>query len=416
MAQHLVINGVNRNSFHGTLLTLAADASSLDMAVSYVLASGWELMEDVLTAGHIAHRDVRVLLTGQLNVTQPSALRAPMEGGVSFWRHQASNNYHPKVYIFRNRSGVPFAALIGSGNISRSGLQCGVEVGFVVTSESELRALQAWFESSLRDSSSALRLDAEQLATWESEWKLAKKVALTTARALHRKAGAASRGRRRPTSPLPPPPNEGAEVVEDILCTLSQPVAVLGMDHARNNVRNLAHLLRVLQTPLASVQGKQRSELRLLGLISDEGPTELGNRAARSADIRELAECWCRWVALQEESTLQAVNPAIASFQKAATRFWKMRPDVRRFFLANEKAPRAKRLLQCIELLCNTHDLACELSLEQIQELVPQIEGASDLGPSSARLIREYLGNKGARSWETGDRKMMLEVWRRISS
>jgi len=60
-------------------------------------------------------------------------------------------SYHPKLYLFRRQK--KSALILGSGNLSRTGLEIGVEAGasILVTRAEDIRPIQKWFSSLWRN-------------------------------------------------------------------------------------------------------------------------------------------------------------------------------------------------------------------------------------------------------------------------
>jgi NgoFVII-like restriction endonuclease len=348
-------------------------------------------------------------MTDQMMITQPSSLFEPHDKGVSFWKYAGNYTYHPKIYLFYNSDDQPIGAIVGSGNISWSGLVQGVEAAVYISDNKELAELAGWFEEMLSKNSSAIT--KQDLSVWQERWLAVKKTEFSIIRT--KKKSQRTSTRKRKSKVTAKPTESDTEIVEDLLFMPADPIAILGFDHARNNVRNLNHALNVLKEPNL-IEGKVRSELKLLGMIdANQNLTSMGQEAQKARSLQDLAYCWCRWVYESDDKTIIAINPVILSFKNAAVRFWKMQKDVQEFFLERYSKDR-KEMLQTIELLCNTSDLACELSLDDIEELQPLILNTSYWANIGFPQIAEYVGNKGTRSWDSNDRVTMMTAWDKV--
>lgn len=158
--------------------------------------------------------------------------------------------------------------------------------------------------------------------------------------------------------------------------------------------------------------GKQRSELRLLGLIDDHELTELGRRAAAARSEEEVARVWCDWIRQTGDAALEQLNERLPAFKRAVRQFWRLQPEVRDFFLANVQNRAEKHTLQTIELLCNASDIVQELPLENFRALTPLIAQVERLPEYVREAVAEYHENKGTRGWELPDRRIMPLAWR----
>lgn len=389
-------------SFLSVLKRVLGTASAVDMAVSYLKVSGWELLEGELS--RMSAENVRMLVTDQFAFTHPEAVRKALTCGILLRNYIGSKVYHPKVYIAYNAARRPIAAVVGSANISDSGLRGGIEAGIVISDAEVLRGLKAWFDELFADRVNTSTIDEAQLKKMDRLWK-----DLATKRI---EAERKIRGRRpRPAETNGPSPGD-LDTLEDILSTVKLPIAILSIDQAGNNVRNLKRLLDVLQR-YPKITGKERSELHLLGLMEGGDLTHIGNKARKCKTERHLAETWCGWVKVQKEVKLKAVNPRIANFRRAAEQFWKLRGKVRNFFLKNLRSKSHRKVLQAIELLCNGSDIVSNLSLSDFEALAPVIARSGKLeglGP-----IVAYMENKGSRSWSEEDRKTILSAWQKVS-
>lgn len=107
----------------------------IDLVVSFIMKSGlrsiFGRLQDAVDRG--AH--LRVLTTGYLDVTDPDALTTLLDlaqrcppGEVQVRAFDdASTSFHPKAYLFSASDGSVASGFVGSSNLSRSGIDGGVE-------------------------------------------------------------------------------------------------------------------------------------------------------------------------------------------------------------------------------------------------------------------------------------------------
>jgi superfamily II DNA or RNA helicase/HKD family nuclease/predicted house-cleaning noncanonical NTP pyrophosphatase (MazG superfamily) len=102
-------------------------ASAIDIAVSFILESGLDLLEGGIAAAILRGCTVRILTTDYMGVSEPAALRRINRLVPSARVFEATNRgFHPKAYIFYRPDGSG-RAFIGSANLSRSALLENVE-------------------------------------------------------------------------------------------------------------------------------------------------------------------------------------------------------------------------------------------------------------------------------------------------
>ncbi len=407
MISQFIINDPDRGiSFLSMLKELLLKASALDIAVSYVQISGWVLIEQLIDK--MDPKKIRLLITDQFAITHPEALRKALERGIQVRSYVGNRIYHPKVYLVYDATGQPSSAIIGSANMSESGLKIGVEAGVVLSNARLLKKLKNWFEQLFEDDQYTPPLDNILLEKLTLIWNqtAVKRVEIQRIR------------RKNLPQPLSvPDPSPGdVDILEDLFSTIRLPIGILSIDHAGNNIRNLKRLLVVLKR-YPKITNKGRSELYLLGFMEKERDelTTLGSSAKRYRTEKALAEGWCDWVFNQEESELKKLNPRIASFRQAASQFWKLSSEVRTFFFDNLQSRRHRKVLQTIELLCNGSDVVHELMLSDFESLAPVILKVRQLPTFLQRPILDYQENKVSRSWSGDDRKTILTAWRTVT-
>lgn len=108
-------------------------AQAADLAIAFVLESGLRLIEDHMADLLDRGGRLRLLAGDYLGVTEPNALLRLLDLQQEYPDHvelrifeSAGQSFHPKAYVFR-ASDVTGVALVGSSNLSRSGLCGGVE-------------------------------------------------------------------------------------------------------------------------------------------------------------------------------------------------------------------------------------------------------------------------------------------------
>ncbi|MGO9152279.1 DEAD/DEAH box helicase family protein [Mycobacterium sp.] len=127
----------------------------IEIVVSFIKMSGLNLLigplEDALERG--AH--IRILTTDYLGLTEPAALARlhdlieddPEAMSVRLF-HDPEVSFHPKAYLFYSAAGSAEAAFVGSSNLSRPGLDGGIEWNLLVGAIDELkqRFLSLWHD------------------------------------------------------------------------------------------------------------------------------------------------------------------------------------------------------------------------------------------------------------------------------
>jgi hypothetical protein len=207
-----------------------------------------------------------------------------------------------------------------------------------------------------------------------------------------------------------PPEPEDVDTLEDVLATIQLPIGLLNIDYAGNNVRNVDKLREVLANP-NKASGKQQSELKLLGFMLNGKLTALGRVAAAARTNAEVARLWCRWLKQTSDARLREINPRLLDAKRVLPQFWRLKRDVREYFLANARSPNERTTLQTIELLCNAREVVQGLSLDDIRTLSPLLQ--SERVPDYIREeVEEYFDNKGQRSWNTDDRRVIPLAWK----
>ena len=128
MTETSLIYGGN-DPLEAHLLPLIRQASTIDLCVSFLMKCGTELVLDDLSDFLSNGGRLRLLTGNYLHVTEPAALRlmAGLEGHKELYVFKADDiPFHPKAWMFtfHDKTG---AMIVGSSNLSRSGLEKGVE-------------------------------------------------------------------------------------------------------------------------------------------------------------------------------------------------------------------------------------------------------------------------------------------------
>lgn len=122
------------------------DYDHVDIVVSFIKMSGLNLIIGALQDALEGGATVRILTTDYLSLTELSALARlhdlmddhPDQLDVRVF-HDPDVSFHPKAYLFYSSHGQTEAAFVGSSNLSRSGLDGGIEWNLMVAATDELR-------------------------------------------------------------------------------------------------------------------------------------------------------------------------------------------------------------------------------------------------------------------------------------
>lgn len=412
----LVLN-LRDPSFEQELAALFSGAAACDIAVSYLKLSGWEILR--AATAHVPGERIRLVCTDQFGLTHPDAVRAALNSGVQIRLFDGDGVFHPKAYISRDGDGCPRRAIVGSANISLSAFTTGIEAGIFFDDEPVLADLSAWFNELFEND--AVPITAAEIEEIQQEWDAAL-AARAAAQLAFGRVRRRRRVRRQPPAATPVVEPEEIDAREDVFSSVNAPIAMLGIDQAGNNIRSLG-LLRRRLSEYPNIDNKPINEFKLLGLRDENTRTltPLGSALRAATTDEEVARLWCEWVFRTPDATLSAINPSgyIIKFKRAASLFWRLRPEVIEFFLTNQRSGRARTLLQCIEVLCNGSDAIAQFSLDDFRSLSGALADTSILPESVRTLISGYLypeGGKGARSWSSEDRAIILQACRDLAT
>jgi hypothetical protein len=156
--------------------------------------------------------------------------------------------------------------------------------------------------------------------------------------------------------------------------------------------------------------------MKLLGFANRSTLTALGAAAAATRTLEELARLWCGWIQRTADSELAAINRKLIVAKRVFTQFWKLQEEVQVHFLAHAIRPTdsERPLLQMIELLCNASDVVQELSLRDIESLVPLLRHPERLPEFVRNAVLDYQDNKGTRGWDFPDRRIVPAAWKAV--
>lgn len=150
------------------LLSELASANTIRLATAFAHHSGWEMLDAAISGS----KAETFLLTGtSFFQTEPKVLRAWLKLARSINVNAALHaekgiTFHPKVLIVEGRKTF---AIVGSGNLSRGGLQNNVECAVFVESGAILSELLQWFDGAF---CAATPLRDAVILDYERKWKL----------------------------------------------------------------------------------------------------------------------------------------------------------------------------------------------------------------------------------------------------
>lgn len=406
----IVLNGdEHTTSFKQALAEVAQGAETLSLAVSYLQVGGWELFRQ--HTPEINLPKMRIVCTDQMGITPPAAVKRVHESGAQIRNYNGSATYHPKVYLAHDKSGKPTRFLLGSANLSSSAFTKSVEAGVISADGAGLNTLNSWFNDLFSNRSA--EFTPETLQEMEAKWKVAASY----------RARTRMRVRRGVIIPVPEAvsvESEDIDALEDVFATLKPPIGLLNMDYAGNNIRNVERVREVLNdwdtviTDSAPAHGKHRNELKLLGFAQGKVLTDLGIKARAANNIEEIAILWAQWLQRTPDSDLTEINSKLPITKRVFRQFWRLKDEVRDYFLNHAERPSdaVRPTLQVIELLCNASDVVQDFTLEDIETLVPLIRRPEAIPEFIRDDVHGYLVNKGTRSWDTPDRRILPLAWR----
>ena len=148
------------------LLDYLAWATHVDFAVAFIRISGVNLIIKKLDMIVQKGGKVRVLAGQDFGYTEPDALSALVKIGAEVKIFEGEQIFHPKCYIFQNSNHS--AVLIGSSNLTASGIENGTEWNIAIEDNSELTSSisanfeRVWTSSDSKEISDDLLSQLEQ--------------------------------------------------------------------------------------------------------------------------------------------------------------------------------------------------------------------------------------------------------------
>ncbi len=387
----LAIGGDTDDSVKSALSQIFINPSRISIAVSYIQISGWKVLEEIL--GNFDPRNLRIVCTDQLGITDPRAIELALKKGVDIRNFSGTKTFHPKLYL---SEGKETRFLLGSSNLSYPALCRSFEVNIVGEDDG---TLLTWFNNLFEDKSIKFT-DAmlrEMSRRFTERIKSQVWIQKELPKAASKKDGSSS------------------EILDPLLVTIDKTVVPLNMDQAGNNVRTLDHALKVLKMTETKWHEKQKSEMNLLGFTTNGKLNDLGLAAKSANNIEQLAKIWVRWIKNTDDADLAKIGKErrLLMAKSALRGFWALKDDVKKFFLdySYNATKEQKKILRTIELMSNSSDLAKSLSLSDIIPLSRIVDDHDFLEPELKSRIDLYWNNKGCRGWKTNDRKIILEAW-----
>ena len=151
----------------------------VDLVVSFIMRSGLALIDEALQDALERGARIRILTTDYLEITEHAALARLLDlvsdtGDIRAMRFEglqvrvfrdAATSFHPKAYLFWSSTGAAATVVIGSSNLSHSGLTGGVEWNVAIASAGE--ALERFQE--LWNDPRSIELSAEWLRTYRPD-------------------------------------------------------------------------------------------------------------------------------------------------------------------------------------------------------------------------------------------------------
>ncbi len=137
--QPLLLDGFEDRHLHLEILRwlINPEIDQIDLAVSFIMKSGVNLIAGHLEAALQRGARVRIITTDYLSITDPDALTQLLDLAdhpdfsdprlqVKVF-HDPKVSFHPKAYLFRSTGSSAAGGFVGSSNLSWSGIRSGVE-------------------------------------------------------------------------------------------------------------------------------------------------------------------------------------------------------------------------------------------------------------------------------------------------
>lgn len=166
-------DGEDRRQLVISLRISIAEATSIDLIVSFLMESGVRLLLDDLADAVRRGIRIRILTGSYLGITQPSALyllRKELKDGIDLRFYNGKDlSFHPKAYIFHYLDASE--VYVGSSNLSLSALTCGIEWNYRLTEEHDKESVlifQETFEDLFQNHS--IVIDDDELSRYSKNW------------------------------------------------------------------------------------------------------------------------------------------------------------------------------------------------------------------------------------------------------
>ncbi|MBC3898910.1 NgoFVII family restriction endonuclease [Acetobacterium malicum] len=169
---HNCITGES-DHFYPYLREAIGRALKIDLNVSFLMVSGVRLLLKDLTAAAAAGVPITILCANYLNITQPEALYLLKDAlgdrcDLRFY-NVPNQSFHAKAYFFTYPDGEE--VFVGSSNLSRSALTCGIEWNYRIDSRThpgDCAFFRQTFETLLNDHS--IPIDDRELKRYAKQW------------------------------------------------------------------------------------------------------------------------------------------------------------------------------------------------------------------------------------------------------
>lgn len=156
--------------FYPYLREAIGRAIKIDLNVSFLMVSGVRLLLKDLTAAGVP---ITILCANYLNITQPEALYLLKDAlgdrcDLRFY-NVPNQSFHAKAYFFSYPDGEE--VFVGSSNLSRSALTCGIEWNYRIDSRThpgDCAFFRQTFETLLNDHS--IPIDDRELKRYAKQW------------------------------------------------------------------------------------------------------------------------------------------------------------------------------------------------------------------------------------------------------
>lgn len=176
MAEHYYESNAYVKSLINGLYPIDQNIQRLDIIVSFLKTSGYELLEPLLESVIEENIPVRVLTSTYMNITDPIALRLMQrllgEENIRLYNGDAPS-FHPKAYFLYDQKEENSKIYIGSSNISRPALTDGIEWNYCIHKKGDPKAFEKFEkEFNYLFESEAIPLTKEIIDDYRRNYKL----------------------------------------------------------------------------------------------------------------------------------------------------------------------------------------------------------------------------------------------------